>query len=366
MTKKLILMACLLALLTPVSIFAEGLFSGPESVAFDSIRNRYLVSNYYNGKIVAVDADGNHSYFKEGFAHCFGNHIYGDILYVSADNQLVGLSLETADTVFSIAIPANNNLDGNTHDDDGYIYVVDTGGGIFKVDPVNHSYSIFVGSGLSNYPQDIVFDRFNNRLVLACYTTRAPILTIDISDSTVSEPFNYFPGNLDGISIDAEGNFYISSHQGGGIWKIDNTLEGDPELISTGHNEPAGLDVNFRDNILAVPNFRGHTMDLIPLGSSGVEDSPEPGPPSRVILHGNYPNPFNASTVIEYQLPVESNLEINVYDILGRKVDNIFKGTSGKGTYSVTWDASNYPSGVYYYRLTADDGFKTGRMLLLR
>jgi len=88
--------------------------------------------------------------------------------------------------------------------------------------------------------------------------------------------------------------------------------------------------------------------------------------PSDFALLSNYPNPFNAQTVIEYQLPVSSTVKLEVYNLLGSKVATLVNGEEVAGYKSVTWDASEVSSGIYFYKLTAGDYTETMRMMLVK
>ena len=78
---------------------------------------------------------------------------------------------------------------------------------------------------------------------------------------------------------------------------------------------------------------------------------------SRTGLMDNYPNPFNPSTVIKYQLSANSNVTLKVYDITGKEVALLVNQMQNAGTYSVTFNASDLSSGTYYYKLNAN-GFE--------
>lgn len=86
--------------------------------------------------------------------------------------------------------------------------------------------------------------------------------------------------------------------------------------------------------------------------------------PMQFELRQNYPNPFNPTTVIGYQLPADGWVTLGVYDVLGREVALPVNKEIRAGSHSVQWDATGYPSGVYFYRLTAD-GFVETKMLVL-
>jgi hypothetical protein len=75
--------------------------------------------------------------------------------------------------------------------------------------------------------------------------------------------------------------------------------------------------------------------------------------PSSYVLEQNYPNPFNPSTVIRYQLPANGHVTLKIYDMLGREVSTLVDGELEAGHQSVEWTATEFASGVYFYRLQA-------------
>jgi hypothetical protein len=96
--------------------------------------------------------------------------------------------------------------------------------------------------------------------------------------------------------------------------------------------------------------------------------------PKEYFLSQNYPNPFNPATKIRFSLPFPSKggVKLEVYDVLGRLVVSLIPplwgGQEGlkPGTYKVEWDGTNYPSGVYFYKLTTESFDQTKRMVLLK
>ena len=88
--------------------------------------------------------------------------------------------------------------------------------------------------------------------------------------------------------------------------------------------------------------------------------------PVAFSLEQNYPNPFNPSTVIGYQLPVNSEVSIEVYNLLGRRVATLVNERKPAGHHNVTFDASGLSSGVYVYRIRAGEFVKTRKMMLVK
>lgn len=88
--------------------------------------------------------------------------------------------------------------------------------------------------------------------------------------------------------------------------------------------------------------------------------------PSDFSLSQNYPNPFNPFTNIKYTLPVDANVILKVYNVLGNEVATIVNATQTAGEYEIGWDASNKPSGVYFYKITAGNFTDTKSMFLVK
>ena len=87
--------------------------------------------------------------------------------------------------------------------------------------------------------------------------------------------------------------------------------------------------------------------------STGVDEKDNGEIPTAFALEQNYPNPFNPTTAISYQLPVIGFVTLKVYDLLGREVATLVNETKAPGNYEVNFNASNLPSGVYFYQLKA-------------
>jgi hypothetical protein len=128
--------------------------------------------------------------------------------------------------------------------------------------------------------------------------------------------------------------------------------------------------------------FIRHTV-YIPGGASATGITPNPfivgnplgissnnEQPAEYRLYQNYPNPFNAKSKIKYQIgntgSKNQKVELTVYNVLGEKIGLLVSQEQGAGTYEVEWDAVNFPSGVYFYKLTSRDFSETRAMILLK
>ena len=102
----------------------------------------------------------------------------------------------------------------------------------------------------------------------------------------------------------------------------------------------------------------------------------EEGIPTNFALKQNYPNPFNPSTIIEYSIPAVSNVkgdvnvQINLFDVLGRQVATLVNELKKPGNYTVKFNSNSVnkriPSGVYYYQIKAGSFVETKKMMLIK
>jgi hypothetical protein len=100
--------------------------------------------------------------------------------------------------------------------------------------------------------------------------------------------------------------------------------------------------------------------------STSVERGARSSVPESFLLEQNHPNPFNPSTIVEYAVPKSSHVTLRVYDLLGRQVGVLFEGVAAPGWYTVNFQASSLPSGVYLCRLESAGIVQTRKMLLLK
>lgn len=130
----------------------------------------------------------------------------------------------------------------------------------------------------------------------------------------------------------------------------------------------AGDTVIFRFRLFADQriNAWGWAIDDLSIQAGNTPVSDDTETPRRFILGRNYPNPFNASTTIGFELPRNCRVRLIVYDTLGRNVAEILDKNMAAGSHLVTWNSADLASGVYFYRLTAGGNTRIKKLILLK
>ncbi len=123
--------------------------------------------------------------------------------------------------------------------------------------------------------------------------------------------------------------------------------------------------VAVRDGYLFAGTF-GNSVWRRPTSGLTAIDEAIPGIPLVTALVQNYPNPFNPSTRIRFQLPRDGSVTLRIYNLLGEQIATLVDGSLEAGYHSIEWDASAFPTGVYYYRMQTPGFNQVKKMILLK
>ena len=201
-------------------------------------------------------------------------------------------------------------------------------------------YHLFA-CGNSRYIED------RNCAAIYAFQTEAGINTIGSTHSGGMLEFNYFYERLaEGISF---GEAFLKTYQYVGSSMFDNNTKG------------WYYGLTFNGDPFIIPQPRSTTTLAYNDNSTT---------PTRLNLT-NYPNPFNLSTTICYQLPAASDVELTIYNALGQKIRTLVKINQPAENYKAMWDGknsngNNVVSGIYFCRIRVGDLVKVNKMLLLR
>jgi hypothetical protein len=234
--------------------------------------------------------------------------------------------------------------------------------------------SIFAVTGSSNEgvikstDKGVTWNQINSGLNVGIeYNTKYSYYTSAIEDIV------YDPITEHLILLDKMNGLYRSTDLGAKWHKINNglpTIKVDPKSL----NIPCVLAINPTTGMLFV-GYQGYmeSENLIYRSTPDIPndhqvisvDEPE-DIPTTYSLSQNYPNPFNPTTTIQYAIPKDEFVKLTVYDITGKIVKELVSGHNAAGKYSVEFNASNYSSGTYYYKLEAGEYKNIQKMMLVK
>lgn len=137
-------------------------------------------------------------------------------------------------------------------------------------------------------------------------------------------------------------------------------LETGEQLIVKVHSNASDAKPVLADDVIALINRNSHLQNN---PESAIEPVSEP---KSFTLHPAFPNPFNPSTTISYQLSADSYVELSIYDVNGRMVETLFSGVKAAGDHLIQWQAGHLPSGVYFIQLRSGNFKQIQKALLIK
>jgi len=162
------------------------------------------------------------------------------------------------------------------------------------------------------------------------------------------------------------------------LYEVFDTTKTGGVVVNTDHifiTEYNWYDEGFKFPILTIDEFSSNQISylkMVYLGSRnptvGIKKNSNKIP-NKYSLFQNYPNPFNPKTSIRFDIKKSGYVEIKIFDIAGRLISVLVNEKINAGSYSVGWDASAYPSGVYFKRISVDGGksfIDTKKMILIK
>ncbi len=288
-------------------------------------------------------------------------------LYYSDDSGqnwwLMGNGLPAGISFHQVGVsPVDGNIAYVGCNNNGHYYRT-TDGGV--------SWSILESMPIGIAPGEIVCDPISESTIYAnCGIDSGLYISNDLGENWCQINNNLPRYNtgliISGIAINPLNNsdiyvnsfshgFYISTNSGNSWQSLNN-----------------GLNLNYSGGITVIDPLDTNQIYLATLGYScwsihrsisGINYQIEP---CNIFLSPNYPNPFNSSTTIRYTIPTPGPITLDIYDILGRKVQTLLDISQPAGEYQVTWKAENFSSGMYFFKLRFDDKTISKPMLLLK
>ncbi len=166
------------------------------------------------------------------------------------------------------------------------------------------------------------------------------------------------------------GRYIYGDYCTGRIWKLrlqGGVLVEDSVLLNTspfGSNALSSFGVDQNNELYACKLTSPGAIYRFTSSVTGIEQTGIEAEGYR--LEQNYPNPFNPATSISFTIAKANFVTLKVYDVLGKEEQTLVNGNKIAGEYKVTWDASNFPSGVYFYKLTVNNQSIEKKMVLIK
>jgi parallel beta-helix repeat protein len=251
---------------------------------------------------------------------------------------------------------------------------------------INSNISGYRGGGIYIYNCNSVIE--NNTITLNSADSLGGGIYINGSDPIITN--TTFWGDIAPIGFEIyiqNGSpfFTYSNIQGG--WEGEGNIDVDPlfrdpengdfRLMSTACGDPYDSPCIDAGNPAIIDSLLdcswGLGTILSDMGAYGGGDSVQVSiedrdaeVPRQFALAQNYPNPFNTITIIQYSLPGATHIVIDIYDLLGRKVETLVQGEQTAGHHQIVWDAGGCSSGMYFYRIQAGENTEIRKMLLIK
>jgi hypothetical protein len=197
--------------------------------------------------------------------------------------------------------------------------------------------------------------------------------TIHVSD--ISTGSNYFGVNSSDWQIEAGEEYFITLEvvENAGNLYLEFLVDEGTESSTDPNYNPLRTFVGIQEDgeLVGWASFQDKNNVLMGVNLVGFKDVGDidfPGPPvaDSFELIGNYPNPFNNGTVIQYNVPEPGQVQITVHDILGREVMELYNGGTSPGLHEVRFEAGSLASGLYFYRMQSPGGIQSKKMLLVK
>jgi hypothetical protein len=345
----------LISFLFSVAISLSQSYQSAESVEYDAANDRWLVAN--GARMIVDDGEGNLSFFGTGNA-THGTEVLGNTVFTIASNKIKGYDLTSELLVMDLQIPGVGFLNGMSNDGGNILYVTDFSvGKIFSVDVSDLANPVFVElvSSTGDTPNGILYDGLSNRLLYVTWGGNAKINAVDLGSFVITTIENTGLTNIDGIVMDTNGEFYISSWGPARITKYSNDFTANEVVVTPALNSPADIGINDAF-VLGIP--MGSSVIFVDVEVLGVDDVESP------LNYAVSSNPINDATYIQFNLLEPTNISLELYNAHGKLISNLFEGNQVSGRHSVLLAGLNLTSGLYFSKLRTNSASFVKRLIV--
>ena len=334
-------------------------YNGPESVEFDYANNRWLIANTASHQVLARSTTGVLTVFTTlTGSGPYGIEIMGDTLYCCNGSSIKGFSLTTGTLVFNITVTGATFLNGITHDNSGNLIATDfSAKNIYKINPGSNSF-FPIATSLVQSPNGIIFDAANNRCVFVNWGSNAPIKAIDLATNVVSTVTTTTFSNIDGITRDGNGNYYIATWGTQSVYKYDSTFSAAGVQVVNSLSNPADIFYNVLSDTLAIPNAGNNTVTFVGFTTTGIKNAEVKG---QLTI---YPNPCSTSCRVRIK-SADHFPEVTLRSVDGKIIrDAVATNLFASDEIEILFDRSKLVNGMYFLEMKNRDQYYFGKLII--
>ena len=318
-------------------------YSGPESVEFDPVNNRYIVSNTTSGNLQSVVPGNNPVLFTANVSAPYGLVAVDSTIYVNDNGKVLGFNLVTGMQTFTSNVNGTF-LNGICADTSGHIFTTDfSAKKIYKVNIADGSSNVFVNATVKT-PNGILFDAANNRLIYCTWGSGVQIKAVSLVDSSQTILKTTTLSNDDGIAMDGQGRIYISVWGTQSVYLLDSAFADAPLQVVTGLSSPADIYYNVSNDTLAVPNSGNNTVNFYNMGYIlGLPKAPY-APADNFLKTGA----DESGVFMEWKFETRSPVSLQVFSLTGVLV--LCEDVMPSGRLSI--QNGKLKTGIYFARIS--------------
>ena len=198
-----------------------------------------------------------------------------------------------------------------------------------------------------------------------------------VHESSISIPLDVMY-----LTLDEDYNFVTNENEVTMSWDLSSLPETVTSLTLTDNTSGSSFDLDEQSEVTfttvekgSFPAYGSGGVNIYPevgesqftltvaYGSAGVVDEPVP---TEFALYPAYPNPFNPSTMISFDVPELQNVSVQIFNITGQLIETLINGNIESGKHKVLWNAGNLPSGIYFVQLTSSDGILSKKIVIIK
>ncbi len=338
--------------------FGITLYSSSNGIINAVVKDNEIYNNNLNPNVLTSGSGINVNGSPFDTPVITGNYIHGNWW---------GITIQNGSTVQAGPNPNIGNIENADTTDDGLNIIKNNIQGSDVYDLYNNCTNDIMAQNNdwgvydSTLIEDHVFHKVDDSTHgLVVFMPFAPALPVELVEFNAN-----LAGDLVELSwttgTETNNKGFVVERKNGGEWPVIGFLEGRGNSTL-----PVNYSFNDRLNTAGIYSYRLRQIDFDGTSETSKVLTIEFKPLNSFVLQQNFPNPFNPSTIINYRVPADGFVRLSVFNTLGEKVGDPVNEFKSAGSYSIQFNGSSLPSGIYIYQLEINGNSLERKMLLLK